>query len=128
MMRRGELAHVSPGAQTVMIDLEHLEKYVGGDVGLRDEILAIFHEQAESLSEKFTVTATDECWRNVAHALKGASRGVGSWALGDLCEEAEDMIGELPGKAERRAAILVSIRQAITAALEEVRRLRDIAA
>lgn len=127
-MCRGELAYVSPGEQTVMIDLDHLEKYVGGDIGLRDEILTIFYEQAEMLSGNFSVTSTDECWRNVAHALKGASLGVGSWALGELCGEAESMIGELPGKTERRAAILVSIRQAITAALEEVRRLRDVAA
>ncbi len=111
-----------------MIDLDHLEKYVAGDIGLRDEILVIFSEQAEMLSEKFTVEATDECWRNVAHGLKGASRGVGSWALGDLCEEAEAMIGDLAGKAELRAAIIVSIRQNIAAALDEVRRLRDLAA
>ncbi len=111
-----------------MIDLDHLDKYVAGDVGLRDEILSIFAEQADSLSEKFAVTATDEGWRNVAHALKGASRGVGSWALGDLCEEAENMIGDIAGKAERRAAILVSIRQKVTSALSEVRRLRNLAA
>ena len=111
-----------------MIDLEHLEKYVGDDIALRDEILTIFYEQAETLSEQFSVTSTDECWRNVAHALKGASRGVGSWALGDLCEEAEGMIGGIAGKAEHRAAILVSMRQSIAAALAEVRRLRDVAA
>ncbi len=111
-----------------MIDLEHLDKYVAGDEALRDEILSIFAEQASALEEKFSVTATDEGWRNVAHALKGASRGVGAWALGDLCEEAESMIGEIAGKSERRAAILVSIRQKVTAALSEVRRIRNLAA
>lgn len=111
-----------------MIDLDHLEKYVAGDIGLRDEILTIFSEQAESLGEKFSVSATDEGWRNVTHALKGASRGVGSWALGDLCEEAEELIGDIAGKSERRAAIIVSIRQSISGALSEVRRLRDLAA
>ncbi len=111
-----------------MIDLDHLDKYVAGDAGLRDEILEIFAEQASVLGEQFNVSATDEGWRNVAHALKGASRGVGAWALGDLCEEAEYLIGEIAGKAERRAAILVSIRQKIDSALAEVRRLREIAA
>ena len=111
-----------------MIDLNHLEKYVAGDVGLRDEILTIFAEQAELLSAKFSAAAADDGWRNTAHALKGASRGVGAWELGDLCEEAEAMIGEMAGKGEKRAAILVSIRQKITAALDEVRRLRDLAA
>ena len=111
-----------------MIDLKHLEKYVAGDLGLRDEILTIFAEQAELLSGKFSAEATDEGWRNNAHALKGASRGVGAWEIGDLCEEAEEMIGDMAAKGERRAAILVSIRQKVTAALEEVERLRDLAA
>lgn len=111
-----------------MIDLDHLEKYVAGDIGLRDEILSIFADQAESLGEKFSVAATDEGWRNTAHALKGASRGVGAWALGDLCEEAEEMVGAIAGKNERRAAILVSIRQKVGQTLSEVRRLRDLAA
>ena len=111
-----------------MIDLDHLDKYVAGDAGLRDEILTIFAEQAEALNEKFGKARTDEAWRSTAHALKGASRGVGAWALGDLCEEAELMIGELAGKAERRAAILVSIRRKIREALDEVKRIRSMAA
>ncbi len=111
-----------------MIDLEHLEKYVSGDFALRDEILSIFSEQAALLSNQFSVSLSDDDWRNVAHALKGASRGVGSWALGDLCEEAETMIGNIGGKNERRSAILISIRQKIAAALSEANRLKTRAA
>lgn len=111
-----------------MIDLVHLDKYVAGDIGLRDESLMIFSEQADMLREKFSSAETDEAWRNTAHALKGASRGVGAWALGDLCEEAEGMIGQIAGKAERRAAILVSIHRRISEAMGEVKRLRSLAA
>lgn len=111
-----------------MIDLNHLEKYVAGDAGLRDEILTIFAEQAETLSGQFSADAADEGWHDAAHALKGASRGVGAWELGDLCEEAEKMIGDMAGKGERRAAILVSIRRKIAAVLAEVNRLREMAA
>jgi HPt (histidine-containing phosphotransfer) domain-containing protein len=111
-----------------MIDLEHLEKYVSGDVALRNEILSIFSEQARLLSGQFSDANSDEAWRNTAHALKGASRGVGAWVLGDLCEEAEQMIGAIAGKAEKRAAILVSIRQKVGDALTEADRLRAQAA
>ncbi len=111
-----------------MIDLKHLDKYTAGDTGLRDEILTIFAEQTEQLCGNFSVYDADDAWCGVAHALKGASRGVGAWELGDLCEEAEAMIGDLAGKQERRAAIVVSIRQKATAVLAEVSRLRDLAA
>ncbi len=106
-----------------MIDLDHLEKYVSGDTGLRAEILSIFVEQARTLDTQFADAASDEAWRNTAHALKGASRGVGAWALGDLCEEAEDMIGAIAGKEEKRAAILVSIRNKISEAVSEAERV-----
>ena len=108
------------------IDLVHLEKYVVGDDALRDEILSIFDDQAALLSDQFDVDQTDEGWRNTAHALKGASRGIGAWALGDLCEQAEELIGQTAGKTEKRAAILVSMRRQITEIVEEARRLRDL--
>ena len=111
-----------------MIDLKHLEKYVVGDLGLRDEILTIFADQAKTLSQTFSVEAADKAWVDIAHALKGASRGVGAWEVGDLCEEAEAMVGEMPGKTERRAAILVSIRQKLTATFDDIQRLRELAA
>lgn len=109
----------------VMIDVQHLEKYVDGDDALRDEILSIFGDQIELLGKQFSIDQTDEGWRNTAHAMKGAARGVGAWALGDLCESAEELIGQIPGKSEQRAAILVSIKRNLLDTIEEARRLRD---
>lgn len=111
----------------IVIDLDHLEKYVAGDDALRHEILSIFGDQAEMLSGQFSISQTDEGWRNTAHALKGAARGVGAWALGDLCEAAEALIGQIAGKQERRAALLVSIRLHLSRALAEAARLREAA-
>lgn len=111
-----------------MIDEDHLEKYVLGDLSLRDEILSIYTEQALSIAAKLDVTQTDEGWRNAVHKLKGAARGVGSWKLGDLCEEAEGMIGQMPGKFEMRATILVAIRAKVEDSIEDAERLRDAAA
>ena len=94
-----------------LIDFDHLEKYVGGDDPLRDEILTIFIDQVEMLLERFDVDADDETWHDAAHALKGAARGVGAFGLGDLAEEAETIAGDEPGKGEAREAKLLSIRE-----------------
>ena len=109
------------------IDLVHLEKYVVGDDALRNEILSIFSDQARLLNGQFDIAQTDEGWRNTAHALKGASRGVGAWALGDLCEEAESLIGQVSGKGEKRAAILTLIRDQISTVVAEAGRLCEAA-
>ena len=103
------------------IDFDHLEKYVAGDDALRDEILGIFAEQVRNLLEQFDVFQPDEDWKNTAHTLKGASRGVGAWALGQLCEDAEKLTGAAPAKREARATLLVSLRFQAHAALEETR-------
>ena len=77
------------------------------------------------LDGQFSIEQTDEGWRNTAHALKGAARGVGAWELGDLCERAEELIGPAPGKIEQRAALLVSIRRKIAETVASARELRD---
>ncbi len=110
-----------------LIDWDHLEKYVVGDDALRDEILTIFVEQANKLLAQFDAAQTDEGWKTTAHTLKGASRGVGAWDLGMLCEEAEDMIGTIPGKRESRSALLISIRQKLNETVNEAIQLRDCA-
>lgn len=102
-----------------VIDFAHLEKYVSGDDALRDEILGIFAEQVRHLLDEFDVFQPDEDWKNAAHTLKGASRGVGAWALGQICEDAEKLVGPAPAKREARATLLVSLRFLAHAALDE---------
>ena len=109
-----------------VIDLDHLDKYVMGDTALRDEILTIFAEQVETLNAQFSETASDDDWKFATHSMKGAARGVGAWVLGDLSEEAEALIGKTPAKGEKRAAIMISIRQQVNAALDDVKRLRGL--
>ncbi|WP_428409236.1 Hpt domain-containing protein [Hyphococcus sp.] len=111
-----------------VIDFNHLEKYVAGDDALRDEILEIFADQVALLLDQFDVFQTDEAWKNTAHTLKGASRGVGAWKLGEICEDAENLIGPAPGKQESRATLLVSLRVMASDAMDEARRFRLAAA
>lgn len=108
-----------------LIDLDHLEKYVAGDYALRDEVLAIFVNQVGALIGGMSITQTDEDWRNTAHAVKGAARGVGAWTLGDLCEEAEALVGDASAKRERRSSLLIAMRQQLSESVSEVRRLAE---
>jgi HPt (histidine-containing phosphotransfer) domain-containing protein len=110
---------------TSAIDIDHLEKYVAGDDALRDEVLSIFAEQAGKLVGMFHIQQPDEGWKDTAHALKGASRGVGAWTLGDLCEEAERLVGAAPAKMENRASLLVSIRETLHQCQAAAEKLRN---
>jgi len=108
---------------TDAIDIQHLERYVFGDRALLDEILTIYIEQAAMLLDRLDVLADDETWRSTAHTLKGASRGVGAWAVGDLAEAAEKMIG--PEFHRKRSDLVEEIRMAGQVAIDFARAYRD---
>lgn len=109
------------------IDLNHLNQYVCGDDALLDEILCIFVEQAALWTERLDPGADDEAWRNAAHALKGASRGVGAWRIGDICEAAESLIGAIDAKANRRLECLAELRRQVDVAIREAAQIRSAA-
>lgn len=105
------------------VDIQHLEKYVFGDRALLDEILTIYIDQALMLLGRFDASSDDELWRSTAHTLKGASRGVGAWTVGDLAEKAETLVG-----ADRRAerqSLIDQLRGAGHAAIDFARDYRD---
>lgn len=112
-----------PGEMTAPIDIQHLEQYVFGDRALLDEILTIYIEQASMLLDRFDVSMDDESWHSTAHTLKGASRGVGAWSVGDLAEKAEALIGE--GCGPNRHALIIELRRAGKAAVDCAREFRD---
>lgn len=110
---------------TSLIDLDHLDRYVVGDDALRDEVLGIFEAQAEMWSAMLDPDAEDATWRDTAHALKGAARGVGAWQIGDICAEAETLTGWEPQLRERRCELLDRLRQTGQSTIDEIRALRD---
>lgn len=112
---------------TNVIDLEHLERYICGDAGLRAEVLAIFDEQAAMLIGQLDPCQDDTSWYDGLHALKGASRGVGAWAVGDLCEQGEALVAGAPEKVSKRRVLLAELAENLNAALAEARGLRDCA-
>ncbi len=108
------------------IDLAHLEKYTMSDQSLRDEILSIFDEQALMLVTQLEEALTDDQWSNTAHTMKGASRGVGAWNLGDLCEQAEKIVGPGPDKAKQREDVLTLIKHSVSSVLAESEKIQSL--
>ena len=77
------------------VDFAYLEGFAAGDETLIDEVLVIFREQASMWSPM--LDPASEGWRDAVHTVKGAARGVGAFALGDVCERCErDGAGALP--------------------------------
>ena len=86
------------------IDLDHLNRYTGGDRGLNEEILRLFEEQCVATLARLEELATAEgagtkTWHQLTHTLKGAARGVGAFGFADVAAEAE----KIP--ADRGAAL-----------------------
>ena len=114
-----------PPGSAPLIDLEHLALYTAGDDALRDEVLGMFEEQAEMWVAMLKPESGDEVWRNAAHALKGSARGVGAFAVGDICAQAETQIGDGASAVPRRAALLEALKVALSATIAEIRNLRN---
>jgi HPt (histidine-containing phosphotransfer) domain-containing protein len=91
-----------------VVDFGYLEAFVAGDRQVISEVLALFQQQAQAWAG--SLDAGDAGWRDVLHTIKGAARGVGANALGDICAAAEAQ-GE---------AGLPAVRAALTAAMADI--------
>jgi HPt (histidine-containing phosphotransfer) domain-containing protein len=97
------------------IDLEHLARYTGGEKGLNGEILRLFEGQVTSMvAELNAILASRDAkrWREIAHTIKGASRGVGAFDMGEAAASAEPV--NPADSAEAQAAIQKLEREAQT--------------
>ncbi|HWA63291.1 MAG TPA: Hpt domain-containing protein [Caulobacteraceae bacterium] len=70
-----------------VVDFGYLESFAAGDGTVIDEVLALFREQAALWAGM--LDPAQEGWRDAVHTIKGAARGVGAFALGDVCEACE---------------------------------------
>ena len=74
------------------IDLTHLARYTGGEHTLNAEILRLFDGQITAMvSDLKGVLAQRDAkrWRQIAHTIKGAARGVGAFRMGEAAAAAE---------------------------------------
>ena len=72
---------------TGAVDFAYLEGFAAGDSQVIDEVLALFREQAALWTPM--LDPGHDGWRDAVHTVKGAARGVGAFALGDVCEQCE---------------------------------------
>ncbi len=70
------------------IDLVHLSHQTLGDRGLEREVLELLRRHLEQFGARIGL-ATGAERRTMAHALKGAARSVGAFAVGDSAEAIE---------------------------------------
>ena len=77
------------------VDLEHLNRYTGGDHAINAEILLLFDAQCRDMLVKLDGLSNGQTeartWREITHTLKGAARGIGAFALGDSVANAETL-------------------------------------
>jgi chemotaxis protein histidine kinase CheA len=100
-------------------DPEFLDVYTGGDVRIRDQVLALFLEQAALLLDRLKAAQGDaRAWFEVAHSLKGCAAGVGAAGVADLARVAEKG-SDAP--AEMQFRMLDDLQAALSATAEQVR-------
>lgn len=90
------------------VDFAYLESYVGGDVGIAEEVLGLFRVQAEVWRAGLAAPGPD--FRDMTHTLKGAAHGIGARALGDAAALAETGgVAHVPAVAEALETALAEI-------------------
>lgn len=76
-------------SKTGPIDFSHLDAYTAGDVQLTNEVLSLFKVQGIVLLQRLEGLPDARTWRETAHALKGAARGIGAWRVAELAQDVE---------------------------------------
>ncbi len=97
----------------VPIDLEYLSQFTANDPDVTREVLQIYCAQAEGWLGSLAGAADLTAWRDAAHTLKGASRGVGALQVAQLAEGAEGLSAlDAPERGEHFAGIEDAVARA----------------
>lgn len=88
------------------IDLVHLAAQTLGDRELEREVLGLMAMQVEQCAARIGA-AGDKDRRSMAHALKGAARNVGAFALAERAQASEDA----PTDVAATAALVSEMRR-----------------
>jgi len=79
------------------VDLTHLAQYTGGDAALNAEVLQLFATQVTEILQQLARvldSKDSKAWRQAAHTMKGAARGIGAFSLADAAASAEPIVPE----------------------------------
>jgi HPt (histidine-containing phosphotransfer) domain-containing protein len=98
------------------LDLDHLRRQTMQDADLQAEVLRLFVDQARMLIERMA-GADENSLRELAHALKGASRSIGCFELGDAADRIE--------RRGEAGALLEAAQSSFARALAEIHALQS---
>ncbi len=94
------------------IDLVHLAKQCLGDENLELEILRLFDKTMVTYFDRLKQAASFDDLAINLHALKGASAGVGAWAVADIAKVLERELQEgRPVSVERIDDLGVAVEE-----------------
>ncbi|KPP81814.1 MAG: hypothetical protein HLUCCA04_08395 [Oceanicaulis sp. HLUCCA04] len=106
------------GADTALLDGAHLHRYTGGDIALEVELYGLLRGQIISTLDALARAGNDAVlWQRLIHTLKGAARGVGAMALGEVCAAQENQPGD-PAAITAIRAVAGQTLEAIDTELE----------
>jgi HPt (histidine-containing phosphotransfer) domain-containing protein len=92
------------------IDLSHLARYTGGEKALNSEILRLFDSQVTDmvgqLNDVLEIRDAKR-WREIAHTIKGAARGIGAFGMGEAAAAAEPID---PANADKAKAAIRTLQ------------------
>ncbi|WP_416897820.1 MAG: response regulator [Minwuia sp.] len=92
------------------VDLAHLAAYTGGDRDLERELAVLFAASCDRYLREMRESADDRSWREAAHGLKGAARGIGANEVGRMAAFSETLLGD--AARPKRADILNQLEAA----------------
>ena len=111
----------APDAQERPIDLVHLARMTLGDVAVEREVLHLFDGQALAVVGQIR-SADIAAIADLAHALKGSSRGIGAWRVAGAAEAVERAAllspADLPAAVAALAVAVDEAREAIAGLLQ----------
>ena len=102
----------SAAPEPAPFDLEHLNRMTHGDRALAREVLRLFAFQAEKQLAAIRASADQRMRSEAAHALKGAARGVGAFAVARAAEEIEAKAGDAAAFVPALARLEASVTEA----------------
>ncbi len=93
------------------VDLAHLATYTGGDTALERELAGLFRVSTDRYLTQMRDQMDGPGWKDAAHGLKGAARGIGANQVARLAAYAEKLQGS--AVRARRESVLPEITQAV---------------
>lgn len=93
------------------IDFNHLDAYTAGDHDLIHEVLRLFRGQVAQLIETLGSAPDAKTWKDTAHGIKGAARGIGAWRAAEAAAVVEHFnFADASGRAAALAGLAAAFR------------------